>query len=574
MEYEPYGYVAEMLARARRSWRTVNIAEGALVYASALLGTLLAALAVECLSAETPVWLRRALGLAVAAVGALGLGYWVLWRMMQDRTDEDLALMVERAFPAIDNGLINAVRLAKEEWVASPGMVAAGMWETLRRAEGWDAALAVDRRRVKLLAVGAAGLATCVLAMVALMPGRVANAARRLLAPGANVAKVGSVKILSVEPGDRVGKDALVSGETLAVEVKTEPIGLREIEGVLSYREKPGEPLKSHRLRMVSNEGFRAEVREVKTGLEYQARVGDSASRFYRVEVVEPPAVTGIEIEYVYPAYTGEEPKTVKDSDGTVRAVAGTEFGMRVSSSRGLEKAFLRLDEQEEAPLSPEPGGKWARLAKRMKIERDRSYTIHLKDESGFENRDPVQRHIKAVPDAKPTVTIAQPGKDEVVAPGDRMALVARASDDYGLGKAALMGRLRRNNEEGKDAVIYEWPQVPEGKKVVLSWDWIFDPKSYQSGDVVRYYIIVEDNNSVTGPGVGKSSEFEVRVRDPEKVKQEQAEKYDSWQAELEKVLREQTELRRETGRLEQWTGTKEGGEQRPETPGKQEAKP
>jgi hypothetical protein len=554
-EYAEFDPIALLLQRVRARWRLVRIWSGVFLYVAVLAGAGATVVGVECSMADSPAWLRQAMVSAVAAVAAMGFAAWVLLRMLQDRSDEEFALLVEMAFPEVQNGLINAVRLAKDDQVVSPSLVSAAMRETLRRMAPLEPLHAVDRRPLRRSAAGATAFVAVAACLVAFMPGRVANALQRLLRPGANLAKVGRVNILKVEPGDRVGKEALVAGETLIVTATIEPVGLREIEGVLLYREKGESQLKEQRLRMASETALKAELREVKTPLDYQVRVDDSSTRFFTVEVVEPPTITGIEVDYQYPSYTGEEPKVIKDSDGAVRGVVGTFFGMRIHTNRNLKKAWLRLDHSEEFPLTPSVGAKGAYLPNRLKIEKDRTYTIHIIDEGDYENREPVPRSIRALPDARPAVQIAQPGRDEAVAPGDRMGLVVRATDDYGFSKAGVVGRLRRNNEEGKETVIYQWPQLPEGKKIVLTWDWVFDKKSYQSGDVVRYYVQVEDNNNVSGPGVGKSSEFEVRVRDPEKVKQEQVEKYSNWQAELEKVLKDQIELRKQTQALEKMAG-------------------
>jgi len=556
-EYQEYEAVASLLDRVRSSWRAANIVGGILLYTSVLLVVILMAVGVECFLADSPIWLRRALGGTVAGVTVLGLAIFVLWRILQDRSDEEFALLVEREFPEIDNGLINAVRLAQDEMVSSPALVAAGMRETLQRAQAIEATRAVNRRHVKRYGVSAAALAALALALAVFVPGRIANAIQRIFKPQANLAKIGDVKILGVAPGDCTGDNALVAGETLTVTVTVEPLGFRDVDADLSYREENESILKEHRLRMVDDTSFRGEIREVKVPLEYQARVGDSSTRFFEVEVVEPPSITGIEVDYQYPAYTGEPPKIEKDSDGTIRGVVGTYFGMRVRSNRPLRKSWLRLDHEEDVAMTPTIGGSGAFLPQRMKIERDRVYTLHIVDERGYENREPVQRNIRALVDGKPTVKIAQPGKDTVVAPGDRLPVVVRADDDYGFSKVALVGRLRRGNEESKDALIHQWQQIPDGKKIVLTWDWFFDKKNYLSGDIMRYYVVVEDNNNVSGPGVGKSSEFEVRVRDPETVKKERVEKYENWQAELEKVLNDQVRLRESTTTLEKLAGEK-----------------
>ena len=49
----------------------------------------------------------------------------------------------------------------------------------------------------------------------------------------------------------------------------------------------------------------------------------------YAMKVVELPAVENLELEYVYPAYTGLAPQKI-ESGGDVAALRGTEVRVRV----------------------------------------------------------------------------------------------------------------------------------------------------------------------------------------------------------------------------------------------------
>ena len=63
----------------------------------------------------------------------------------------------------------------------------------------------------------------------------------------------------------------------------------------------------------------------------------------YTMKVVELPAVETLELEYVFPAYTGLPPQKV-ESGGDVAALRGTEVRVRVKSTMATPGGALALD--------------------------------------------------------------------------------------------------------------------------------------------------------------------------------------------------------------------------------------
>ena len=69
---------------------------------------------------------------------------------------------------------------------------------------------------------------------------------------------------------------------------------------------------------------FEGMLFDVKASMTYYVEADGVKSPNYTMTVVELPAVTAIEMEYVYPAYTGLAPQKV-EVGGDVAAIAGTE---------------------------------------------------------------------------------------------------------------------------------------------------------------------------------------------------------------------------------------------------------
>ena len=554
-EYPEYKEVRKAIARVRRQWKRVHVGSGLLLFICVLLAALLVAVGMEMLLFLPPAGLRLALGAAAVAVGlAFLLGF--ARRLTQNRSQESVALLVERAYPEIDNGLINAVQLAHDATVICPDLVRAAMRETLHRVEAVRLANAVDRRRMKRYGVAALVLAAIAALVAVVWPDRALSAGRRLLRPSLNQGRIGSVVIVEVKPGDRTGTDALLSGNALGVTARIKEAPGLDLDGAIEYLEEGDTRWRTLRMRMVDDTSFQGELRGVKKPFVYRVRLDGSASRDFKVEVVEPPRVTGVDVAYQFPAYTGKKPERVSDTDGAVRAVPGTQFTVTLHSDHRLKKAILLLGtKQEELPLALSEDRMAATHAKPLTIREDSTYALEIHDERGHRNRSPIQRQIRALPDAKPSVKLLLPGRDVTVPPGGSLTIQARATDDFGLAKAELWAVLKRSGTSGKYEPIHAWKDLPREKRVSLGWTWVFDPKNYVSGDVLRYYVKVTDNNDVGKPGVGESAKLEVRILDEKQAQKEKAERYGTWQERLQRVLEDQLDLRKDTATLEKRVG-------------------
>jgi hypothetical protein len=71
---------------------------------------------------------------------------------------------------------------------------------------------------------------------------------------------------------------------------------------------------------------------DLKQSVTYYVEADGVKSPVFSMKVVELPAVTALEMEYVYPAYTGLAPQKV-EVGGDVAAIAGTEVRVKITSS-------------------------------------------------------------------------------------------------------------------------------------------------------------------------------------------------------------------------------------------------
>jgi len=536
-DYDGLRDILFRLDRLRSRWRRSRVAEGGLIFLTAFLSIWLLSTLFEGWI-HFGVLVRQALRAFLLLAAVVALLNYVIRRLAQDLTDEEFALLAEARVADCRNLFINSVRLAKEEHVPSPALVNAAIREAARETESVGLEQAVDKRGVRRYGLSASVLVLCALLLLGLFP-RMRNATARLIAPGSNIPQVGSVVITKVTPGKNV---ILVAGSGLEVGVEVKEAG-RDVPAELVYRTQEGQ-WKTHRMRRAAENRFLGAIRDIRVPLEYYIEIADTQTQRYRVDVVEPPTVARIDIEYRYPAYTGLEHEKIEDSDGSIRAVAGTAVKLRIGANKRLKSGYLKVNEKRVG-LLVEPDRRSLVPETPLIVRENGSYTIHLIDEQGYTNQSPPTRSIQAVPDEKPVVKIARPGRDMVLPIGRTLSVVVRGSDDFGVAAAELVVR-RKGTETETEEVIHAWRNL-SGKNVTVSWDWLFDEQHHAIGDKLRYYVRMRDNNDVTGPGIGKSAEYQVTIEDVQARIEAMKKKYGNWYTRLEQVLRDQQQVKHRT---------------------------
>ena len=113
---------------------------------------------------------------------------------------------------------------------------------------------------------------------------------------------------------------------------------------------------------------FEGMLFNVSKPVEYYVDSDGVGSPTYSMKVVNLPAVEKLELEYVFPAYTGLPPQKV-ESGGDVAALRGTEVRVRIKPTMATSAGRLQLDPKASAELKGEADGT---LAGSFKIDAGR----------------------------------------------------------------------------------------------------------------------------------------------------------------------------------------------------------
>jgi Domain of unknown function (DUF4175) len=530
--------VLRLIDRVRREHVTAHILSGIFTFLSLLLALTFIFLSIEMFLAPSE-GVRWGM-LATTALLVIGGGILlILKRILHSPDDETIALLIESKHVDLHNELINAVRFSEDPEQSALTFVKAAIRESGQRAKDISPRGVVRWTPAKrgiistVLLVGVWGL------LIGITPSRVANALTRVMMPSANIEKVGAVQIASVSPGDIT----IISGDDLQIQATfegeldpdTPPVIEHWVDGG-AVREEP--------LVQVNGGPFGCDLQQIKTPRTYRVSIGASRSREFQIAITERPLVTKVSAVIQYPAYTGSDRELIDDTGGQVNVIKGSRVLLKFFSSKRLKAAHILTPGQEEPQrLRVMPDGSAAVMTTELTIDRAMRLQVEIEDTHNCRNSRTI--HIAAIKDRAPQVKIIKPGRAMTIELGQSLYIAFRGTDDYGIVSAELVQIKAVSDSDPIHTVIKSWDRFANPLEAEGNYTWKFGVKEgYKKNETIRYFVTMKDANNVDGPGIGRSSEFTVRLENKEERKQERDKKYSNWQEELRKILEEQQRLR------------------------------
>ena len=243
------------------------------------------------------------------------------------------------------------------------------------------------------------------------------------------------------------------------------------------------------------------------------------------------PIIGELEVRLTYPKHTGMPPRIIPGSSGTIVAPPGTRVVLRGKPLIAARAAKLELEDAGgqvtstvgarleggtiEASFTVDKPGAW-----RFRIERAtgaiRAVTGRMTGIGGPEVREPEPHQIEVEPDRAPKVELAAPADDLELDGARKVQLAFSVDDDFGLTDVSLVWK-----QEGAGAGPETRKAVPdlgklEGKRSVSgTFEWDVGDLDLKPGARVSYRLEARDNDDVSGPNVGVSRSFSLRIYSP-----------------------------------------------------------
>ena len=352
--------------------------------------------------------------IVVAAVG-LPVAVWAMRWTGNAIPATEAAAAVEARYPELDASLQTAVELTPED--GRFGFLQREVLDAARRhSRANDWAGIVSPLRIASLYGGSLLL----LALAAIFAAQLRSSPVAASVPPQRLANDPPAAEWVIEPGDI----ELERGSSLRVLARLNPAsaGVLVADDGQAIREWPMTPV-------LGEDAITARVDAVDANLSYRVRIGQTASRPYRVTVFERPQLIRFDAVIRSPVYLDTPPQTLQDVRRlTVRL--GSEIELTATVNKPVSSARLLTADGPAVELRPtEAATCTARLSPRKSVR----YTLELIDADGRRAAEPATLRIDVVANAAPSIRLTRPGRDVDLSPIEEFDFAADVQDDAGL---------------------------------------------------------------------------------------------------------------------------------------------
>jgi hypothetical protein len=489
----------DILQQARRRWRLKLALRGAAAaFCAGLAVVLVAALAIEFFKFNPAAILAFRI-VVVAALLAL-VGWFLVRPLLRRVSDEQVALYLEERHPALDAAVVSAIDPdAGRRGDASRALVRRLIDTALDYCRRVDAGRDTDRVPVRRygMVLGAAFAAALVLMLLA--PTHLRHSASALLNLSRSVEAASPYRI-EVTPGNVT----VARGADQAITAQLS--GFASEQAALFSRQ--GADAQYERLPMLRDESgaFEAMLFDLGAPLDYFVESDGIRSPVFKLNVIDLPYVKRLDLEYLFPQYTGLPSQTVEDG-GDVAVLRGTEVRLHAITTMRAPGGRILLNDSKSIPLSVGADGT---LRGSFTVEGDGFYRIELQDSNGKHMTGSPQYTIDALTDQTPLVSFSAPRRDVTATPIEEVFVEAQADDDFGVRDLQLVYSVNGGPE--KSIRLFGGSGDP-AREVSAGHTFYLEELGLQAGDFVSYFARVRDNDVVAGPKSAASDLYFVRVR-------------------------------------------------------------
>lgn len=441
-----------------RTWIRVYVCVEGLAAGATWLGVAFwASLAIDWLF-EPPAWIRGVM-MAVAVAVLIGvLVQLILRRVFARLSNSSMAMLLERRFSHLNDGLLTAVVLSGRgpgPAECNPQMLA----QTCRQAAAQVGE--VELRGVfSLLPLGRALVASCLLSVSMVAFGSVFPGAwdvwlrRNLLLAGDPWPRKAALTVEGF-PEDPVTKwrtEKVARGGDLRIVAKADTRKELPSRVEVYYRVEGGRRDRKPMTRVSKADparepfqryayDFQGTHEPIRFDVIGDVRLGrDVRVPDLRIEVVDSPTVNTMTLDCKYPAYMGRSPRTLP-ATGVMQIPQGAEVTVHAQTNKDLVRVQVDCTVGEGATLrtelQPQGSADDARsFSYTLKsLDEDTTLLLTLSDTDGITGREPVRLTLAAVTDQPPQLTARLSGIATAITPQARLPAVGRITDDYGIAR-------------------------------------------------------------------------------------------------------------------------------------------
>ncbi len=366
----------------------------------------------------------------------------------------------------------------------------------------------------------------------------------RALLPHKNIARISSMKVNIAKPnllvpvplGEPVNMQINLSEET------DKPV---YIETFTTDQEKS----EKIAMRKENSLQYSSEINIPTETVSFRIFAGDAITQWYTIEAKRRPHVSGFNITYIYPDYTGLSPETHKSEAGDLSSLAGTRARLELITKPAVEKASLQVaidENQKNVPFEINAQGNPTGYIDMIKPG---TYKINLTAEVApntyFENKFSPYYEINITKDLTPQVKMATPIRNMIVLPDQVIDVTGSAKDDYGIDRVSQL--IRVNSGPWESVVLNNSVNTTATQ---ISNTWNLGNMDLNGGDLIYVRLAAMDNKG----SLGQSKIIRMKVMNFQTIQEQEdlQEQLENNQQEMQDLAQDMQELQKMAEEMQQ----------------------
>ncbi len=552
------GVLAQLRARIRRYVWIEGLAAAVVWLGGAFWITLLVDWFFEPPAAVRLVALAAA-GLVLLAILVRRIGL----RVRAPLADANMATVLERRFPQLDDALLTAVVLSgrpANPLQCNPDMLDRTCREAAQRIREVHTREVFNFAPLRRQVISALAVAASVIVFAAVQPSVFGIWMQRSLALSTELWP--RYTRLVVDGFDEDGRVKIARGSEFELRAKADMswpfvpqvVEVRyQAEGGRRQRESVGRQGNAVPGRDPFQE-YMHRFESVLASIDLDVFGNDAAVRGLRIEAVDSPAINEMQLVVQLPEYTGR-PERVLPVSGVMQVPLGSRLRAHARASKPLVR--VQIDSVLDAPPSPPivlEAGALSADGRGFEIEvppltDDKTLQFTLHDVDGIRSREPAQLRLVAIADAAPQLAVRLRGIGSAITPQARLPVVGEIRDDYGIARTWFEYSVDQG--EAKTVPIGELPAAPA--TVVLSDEALEAADLELSvGQKLALAVKAEDRYDLSGgPNVGSSDRWQLEVVTSDQLRTILEARELVLRQRFEQIIREATETRDLLTRME-----------------------
>lgn len=273
---------------------------------------------------------------------------------------------------------------------------------------------------------------------------------------------------------------------------------------------------------------FKLVLPGVRLALTYRFYLGDGHGPVFNVRPIATPAVSSLDAEEIFPAYTGLG--KLKRTPANLTLLAGSRLRLRLSSTLPLKSAVIQ-PQGAGAPVAMklDAGLRGASAELPIPAKDLTGFSIALVSSEGAPSTADTLYRVEITQDKPPAVRLLLPASErETVTLGAAPAVEFEAVDDFALTRLTFCHQAAppaaaEAADAARETVRLPFPidGSPGRQRRAYTWTLSALTPRPPEGTVITYWIEAADNNTATGPGLTETRRQQFVVVSPAAKREE-----------------------------------------------------